>query len=482
MFGIPLLVIVGIVVVFGIIATLIAINLRIVVPTNMVHIVQRRKTTIPYGKGRVNGNCYYKWPSWIPRIGITVITFPESIFQVELQSYDAYDSARLPFIVDVIAFFRVDAAETVAQRVSSFSELREQLKNVLQGSVRSILAKNKLESIMTERSIFGDQFTDEVKTQITEWGVLPVKTIEFMDIRDSKGSAVIENIMSKEKSRIEKESRIAVANNSKDAQLQEVDAKRTVQVQTQDAEEQVGIRTAQKDQQVGIANQQAKQEVLIQQNKTVETEKAVMRTSSIKQAEIDRDVAVIDANKAQMRQTIDAETARKTMIINTEAMRDANILKAEGERTAKVTQSEGEKDSKINIAEGNLKTSLFEAQGIEAVGKAKGAAEQASLMAPVNAQITLATEIGENQEYQKYLIEIKKIDVNGSVGIEMAKAMGNADMKIISNAGDIQSGMSKITDLFTSQGGTKVGSMVSALMNNPDILKIVESLTSKKSE
>ena len=124
---------------------LIAIMYRRVVPTNMVHIVQMKKKTVAYGRGKDVGNVYYAWPAWIPVIGVTVTAFPESIFDVRLGNYDAYDQTRLPFMVDVTAFFRVEEAETVAQRVSSFSELTDQLQNVLQGAVRRILATNSLE-------------------------------------------------------------------------------------------------------------------------------------------------------------------------------------------------------------------------------------------------------------------------------------------------------------------------------------------------
>jgi flotillin len=246
--------------------------LRRVVPTNMVHIVQSSKKTTPYGRGKEAGNTYYEWPAWIPYFGVTVTQFPESNFQVSLDNYDAYDTNRLPFVVDVTAFFRVDNAETAAQRISSFNELKLQLISVLQGSVRRILATNQLEDIMQERSSLGQQFTAEVKDQIKEWGVVPVKTIEFMDLRDSPKAQVIANIMAKEQSRIDKESRVAVAANQQEAKLKEIDAQRTVEVQRQDAEQQVGLRTAEKDKAVGIAQQQANQEVLTQKKETTTTD------------------------------------------------------------------------------------------------------------------------------------------------------------------------------------------------------------------
>jgi flotillin len=118
---------------------LVAMMLRRVVPTNMVHIVQSSSSTTPYGRGKASGNSYYAWPTRVPNLGVSIIEFPESIFQINLDAYEAYDQARLPFTVDVSAFFRVELAETAAQRVASFGELQGQLTSVLQGAVRRIL-------------------------------------------------------------------------------------------------------------------------------------------------------------------------------------------------------------------------------------------------------------------------------------------------------------------------------------------------------
>jgi len=419
-------------------------QLRKVVPTNMVHIVQSTKKTTPFGRGKAAGNTYYAWPSWVPAIGVTVTQFPESIFQVSLNNYEAYDTARLPFVVDVTAFFRVDNAETVAQRVSSYHELESQLMSVLQGSVRRILATNALESIMQERSSLGQQFTEEVKNQISEWGVLPVKTIEFMDLRDSSKGQVISNIMAKEQSRIEKESRVAVAENMQEAQLKEIDANRTVEVQKQDAIQQVGIRTAEKDKTVGIANEQSKQEVLVQSRATAERNMEVIKVQEVRGAEITKDVAIVKAEQDQ-----------KTRVIEAEAQKQATIVQAEG----------------------NLEAAKRNAEGLRAEGVAKADAEKAMLMAPVDTQITLAKEIGSNEGYQQYLVTIKQVEVSRDVGIEMAKSLQNADLKVIANSGDVQGGISKIGDLFTPAGGTNLTGMLAALAQTDEGKAVVNRLT-----
>jgi flotillin len=117
-----------------------ALFFRRIVPTNRVPIVQSAKQTTAYGKDKPAGNSYFEWPAFLPFIGVSVTTFPESIFQVTLKDYPAYDAARLPFEVDVAAFFKVQDAAMVAQRVASFIELNSQLLQVLQGAVRRILA------------------------------------------------------------------------------------------------------------------------------------------------------------------------------------------------------------------------------------------------------------------------------------------------------------------------------------------------------
>lgn len=460
---------VGIALIVGLLYIIkVILSLRVVVPTNMVHIVQAKKSSTPYGRGKPAGNTYYAWPSWIPVIGVTVTQFPESIFQVSLNDYEAYDSARLPFMVDVTAFFRVDNAETVAQRVSHFNELTTQLEAVLQGSVRRILATNALEEIMQERSSLGQQFTDEVQKQISEWGVLPVKTIEFMDIRDSSKGNVIANIMAKEKSRIEKESRVVVAENMREAETKEIDAKRVVEVQRQDAEQQIGQRTAEKDKAVGIANEQSKQEVLSASKITAEKNMEVQRVQDVKTAEIKKDVAVVAAEQDKRQREIKAEADKSVQITN-----------AEGEKLSIITKAEGEKLSTVTKAQGSLEAAKLNAEGVRAEGEAKGAAEQAILMAPVNTQITLAKEIGENEGYQQYLITIKQVESNRDVGLEMARAFANADLKVIANGGDVGSATNKLANIVSSSGGTNIASMLEGLTQTENGKKLLDSIVNK---
>lgn len=398
-----------------------AMVLRRVVPTNEVHIVQSANKTTSYGKDTSNGNTYYEWPASLPLLGVTKIVLPVNVFSLSIDNYEAYDQGRLPFVVDMATFFRISDSNLAAQRIQSFVELKTQLISIVQGAARSILASNDIETILQGRATFGEQFTKEVRDQLVQWGVETVKNIELMDIRDSRDSQVIHNIMAKKKSHIEMESRTEVAKNRKAAEIAEIEAKREVDLQDQAAQQAVGLRTTQAQREVALAEQEKIQAVKEQEKTTKEKEMSVLKVQEVRKAEIAKEVQIVKANQD-----------KETVVINADAQ---------------------------------LESKKKEAEGITAEGQARAAAEKAMQLAPVEAQIVLAKEIGENAEYQKYLVTVEQIKTNQAVGIAQADALKAAEIKVIANAGNASDGLNSIKDIFSSKGGTQVGAMLEGLAN-----------------
>lgn len=432
--------------------------LRRVVPTNEVHIVQSRKVTVSYGKDMPSGNTYYEWPAALPVIGITKTILPVSVFDLDLTGYEAYDRGRLPFVIDVKAFFRITQSDIAAQRVASFEELHGQLQAVVQGAVRTILASNEIEEIMQGRSKFGEEFTKEVGGQLANWGVSTVKNIELMDIRDHKDSYVIKNIMEKKKSHIEMESRTEVAKNMQAAQIAEIEAKKQTSLQEQQALQEIGQRKAETDKQIGISVEVSVQEIKEQQRLTKEKEMNVLRVEEVKKAEIEKDKNLVQAEQAKQ----------------------SGIIIAEGEKQKNIIQAEGNKQKSILQAEGDLQTQKLGAEGIKTEGEAKAEAEKAMQLAPISAQITLAKEIGENQGYQHYLLSIRKIEADQAVGMKQAEALKEADLKVIANSGEVVGGVNKIMDIFSSKGGTEIGSMLEGLAQTEQGKNLLSKFLDKK--
>ena len=434
---------------FALTLFMIVLRFRRVVEPNEVHIVQNSRGTIAYGLSAtevtegggivpttksLNGNSYYEWPSWLPVLGCQVIVLPLSVFDLELQSYEAYDVGKVPFVVDVVAFFRITNPSIAAKRIAGLDELEAQLRSILQGAVRTILAKHDIETIMMERSTYGQMFTDETADQLTAWGVENVKNIELMDVRDGRNSKTVTNIMAKKESLIDMQSRKEVAENRKAAETAEIEAQREIDIQAQQALEQVGLRTAQKDQQVGIAQEQAAQEIKAQARETKSREMAVIEVERVRTAEI----------------------TKREQIVAAEQERETRIVKAEGEKQQTVVVAEGARDAEQRRAE-----------GIAAIGKAEAEAKKLAELALVTPQITLAKEIGENQGYQTYLVSIRSVEKDERVGIEQAKALQAAGIKVIANTGNVTQGISDLTQLFSSKGGTAVGAAVEAFAQTP---------------
>jgi len=413
----------------------IAMSYRTVVPANMVHIVQSKKKRTSYGAGSLSGNVYYRWPSWLICFGVVTKELPVNNFDLPLRDYEAYDTDRVPFVLDVVSFFRIYDTNKAAERISTFAELKEQLTFIVQGAARTILASFDINQIMIDRAKFGKEFTDAVKEQLEAWGVEPVKNMELMDIRDAHGHANIANIMAKKSSHIEMESRTEVADNKQKAKSAEILAEQTIKICQQEADQAVGTRTAEQEKAVGIAKQKAEQEVKTEAAITAAKTMEVKKVEQVRQAEIDREAKLVNV-----------DLAKQTTVVNAQAA---------------------------------LESAKLHAEGVEVEGKAKGEAEKAILLAPVQAQITLAKEIGNNGPYQTYLVTLEGIKAYLTVGVEQAKALEKADVKVIATAGNAVAGVTNAMSLFTPQGGQSVGGMLEALGNTPEGKALLDAVKNR---
>lgn len=441
-------------------------SLRRIVPTNVVHIVQRGQKTTSYGVGK-GSNVYYKFPTWVPALGVEVRELPVSNFEIALEEYSAYDQDRVPFVVDVMAFMRIDDTNVAATRVSSFHELSEQLTFIVQGAVRSILAKSKLEEIMEERPKFSEAFTNAVSDDLKGWGVAHVKGIELMDVRDERGTTVIQSIMAKRISGIDMESRTEVAINNKTAQQAELEARKEVALTAADTEkisgeaearsrQAIGIADAEAAKKTGIAKQEAISDIAKAEALAKEQEMDVIKVAEIRQADIDKATVIINTEQAKR---------------EIEILAEADQFKIELDATAAL-------NAKIKEADAIKAVGVAEADVISAQGIAQAEAEKLSGLANVTPQITLAQEIGDNEGYQEYLTKVKEIDVSGEVQKiqyeSLASALNGADLKLLVNSGDVHSGLGKFSDILSAKGGSQMNGLLESLKQTPEGSKLLE--------
>ncbi len=440
----------------------IVLSLRRIVPTNEVHVVRSGSQTHCYGATENNeGNIYYEFPAWVPLLGVSVTKFGINVFDLDIPDYEAYDKDRLPFVIDVKSFFRISSPIVASQRVSSQKELEKQLLGIVQGAARSILAKEDLNTIMGERNKYGEMFTKEVTDQLIEWGVSAVKNIELMDIRDSHGSNVIVNIMAKKKSQIEMESRQTVAENARKANEAEILAQKEVELKQQEANKAVGLRKAEVSQEVGIAEEKSKQMVQEQAKITTEKEMAVKRVQEVQAAEIQKQASIVKA-----------EGDKNVVELNAKA----NVAKSEGEKKVKVLEAEARKAEVELKADADLKAAKNEAQGIEAKGRAQAASKELDEKAKVAGDIELFDKVQSNPEYQEFMINTKRVEALMQVGIEQAKNLGNAEVKIYATSETVTGGVSKAANTFSPSTGFNVSSLLDAFSSTDAGKKIAQTI------
>ncbi|MDR1322502.1 MAG: hypothetical protein LBK56_13955 [Gracilibacteraceae bacterium] len=172
---------------------------------------------------------------------------------------------------------------------------------------------------------------------------------------------------------------------------------------------------------------------------------------------------MVSANKQKEIVSIGADAEKYKREIQAQAQKSVIEIEAEAKKTAVEKEAQASKFRIEQVAAATLVQQLNEAKGTQSIGLAEAEAEKAKQLASVTAQTTLAREVGENKEYQQYLITIEQIKAHRDVGIEQAKNIGNAKIEILANSGNIESGLNRVTDLFTSKGAAALNGLVAGL-------------------
>jgi len=460
------------IIVFGLILFYVMTQLRKVVPTNEAHVVQTAKKSISYGKnvdGGKNWNVYFNWPSWVPMLWISVQRLPLSIFDLQLNDYKAYDSGKVPFQVDITAFFVISDPETAAQKVDTIGELRNQLNETLKWVVRKVLASKDIVDIMESRSEIKDEFYNQVFGAVKSWGI-KLQNVEFMDIRDADGSQVVTNIMMKKRSQIEAESQIEVAENQKKAIIEKEnkesearsaaaaaksradiissDSQRDAELKVIENEKLTQNQEIEKERVLAVQKEEAKQKLYEAEKTTKEKELAVKQVEEEKTAEIAKSIELIKADEQKQKVIIDAEAEKEEIRLKAEADKEKVELAATADKIKVELDAEAQKKKIESIG-------IAKAKELDYIGTAQ--AKNKTQMAEA-----LNTFDKESLGFMEKELDVKLSEV---VDLEKAKALSKADVKVISTGANGGEWVKSFMDLFSAKGGSNIGAMVEAAKN-----------------
>lgn len=259
------------------------------------------------------------------------------------------------------------------------SEISDQIKDILIGEVRSLMATMTIEEINADRIKFIGKAKENIETELNKVG-FSIININNADISDdanyiknlgqkaaTKALAQAQADIAEEKKKgdiqiaeTNKQREIAVADAEKERETTVAQTRQEVRVAEINQEKEIKLAEAEKNKQSGIANQKAEQAANIAKaNTAAESEKAKAEAEKISaiakaQAEADsnRAESLAEANVAKAKAEADskkAEAEKQTRIAQAKQKQEAETQKAINEQEAAVAKYES--DKRVKAAE-----------------------------------------------------------------------------------------------------------------------------------
>lgn len=301
------------------------------------------------------------------------------------------------------------------------SEISDQIKDILIGEVRSLMATMTIEEINADRIKFIGKAKENIETELNKVG-FSIININNADISDdanyiknlgqkaaTKALAQADIAEEKKKGDIQiaetnKQREIAVADAEKERETTVAQTRQEVRVAEINQEKEIKLAEAEKNKQSGIANQKAEQAANIAKaNTAAESEKAkaeAEKISAIAKAQADSNRAESES-LAEAKAEADSKKAEKqTRIAQAKQKQEAETQKAINEQEAAVAKYESDKrvkaaDKIAGVAEQNATIEVSKAKG--EAEKAKAEAEKVAGTSKVEAQMTIEKTKQEKQ-------------------------------------------------------------------------------------
>ena len=404
-----------------------ALTLRQIVELKYADVVVKKAGTKIYSadttiSGREPTAIYYNFPSWIPVIGCIVKRMPLEIIQISVKGYETFAKANARFVIDVSVYCRIENVPAAAQKFpgTNLEDFKKGMSAIIVSAVRKTTANYAIEDIISKRKEISEEIRLEIAEDFLKWGV-ELTNVAVETIADADNTTVIHDISAKKEAEINSLSRQEIAIKSKQAEIVEAENRELAEKRKIQADEQIAIRAQEKEKTVATMRQEAITKIL-----------DVERNEKVTRANIEADAKVKTA-----------EGVRQSQIITAEGTRQANILQSEGEKAALVLKGDG----------------------LASQTSAVGTAEAAVIRAKKLAEAEGLSKIAEAQKLQQDGAEkIRIIEKDEKIGLELAKALAQADIKFY-GGGEPKSFM----DLFkVGTGGLSAGGSLATFL---DILR-----------
>jgi flotillin len=323
---------------------------------------------------------YFAIPSWVPFIGRAIrimdVTIKEAIVEQE-----TYEKSQARYYVRSSLKYRIASVSTAAETFVDVADLENQLKEVIQASVRAVTVKYDVVDARAMKNKMQDEIKNEMDKNLSQWG-LELVNFQLVDFQDTKNSSIISDISKRREAEIQSTTRQQVAVKQKEARMQEAES-----------DELARKREIEKEKVIGEQEQLKAQKISEMQKDAMTKQYDVTQVSVIRTAEIEKQRAIVAAEQSLATETIN---------------KDKKIMEGQGDRLRLEEQAKGNA-AKI------LQDGLAEAQAKDALQKALNL-------------------FGDNAI--RALVAEKVVAKDQAIGVETAKALSQADVKVFSGGGD----------------------------------------------
>lgn len=301
-------------------------------------------------------------------------------------------------------------------------------REVLEGNVREIVGKMKLEEMVSDRQKFANLVKENAEPDLAAMGldIISFNVQNFVD-----GNEVIENLGIDNIVKIKKAAAIARAESERDIKVAQASADK----ESNDAAVAAQTEIAKKQNELAIKKSELQMEA--------DTKKAMADAAyDIQKEEQRKTIEVATANADIAKQEREIELKQKEVAVTEQSLEaEAQLYQRQKEAEARQFEAQRQAEAQKAEAEAMRYAKEQEAAGIRAVGEAEASAIQAKGIAEAEAMEKKAEAYAK---YNKAAVAEMMIKVLPDIAAKVAEPLGQIDKITIIGGGDGENGVGKV--------------------------------------
>ena len=327
------------------------------------------------------------------------------------------------------------AAENFLNRPTEY--IASVAREVLEGNVREIVGKMKLEEMVSDRQKFANLVKENAEPDLAAMGldIISFNVQNFVD-----GNEVIENLGIDNIVKIKKAAAIARAESERDIKVAQANADKesndaNVAAQTEIAKKQNELAIKRSELQMDADTKKAMADAAYEIQKEEQRKTIEITTANADIARQEREIELKQKAVAVKEQALEAEVKKQAEADKYAAQQkaDASLYERQKEAEARQFEATRQAEAKKAQAEADRFAKEQEAEGIRAVGEAEAAAIAAKGLAEAEAMEKKAEAYAK---YNKAAVAEMMIKVLPEIAEKVAQPLGQIDKITIIGGGE----------------------------------------------